>query len=68
MFFLQKEYCARCLALAMGVCYLARLEDKTRDDFLTFVGSKLQRMIFSTEYGRDGKKDGRQFLIDQLEL
>ena len=61
--FLQRQPEARSLLLALGVCYLARLEEATRKKYAEAVSTLLQDAI-----GARNQIRGPQFLFHQIEL
>ena len=49
--------------LALGVCYLARLEEATRQTYAEFVSAKLEDLI-----GARNALTGTEYLFEQIEL
>lgn len=58
----QRDHATRSLVLALGVCYLARLEEGTREKYAKCVGDQLTELI------GDEELDGANFLFEQIEL
>ncbi|XP_067936897.1 E3 ubiquitin-protein ligase rnf213-alpha-like [Watersipora subatra] len=55
------DYATRSLLLALGVCYLARLEDRTREEYVRFLAPSIEELLGDTD------ESGGQFFLDQLE-
>ena len=59
--FAQRDYSTRSLILAIGVCYLARLEDETRENYAEHISGQLEELIGGEDI------DGSEYLFDQIE-
>mgnify|MGYP001799703997 CR=1 FL=1 len=59
--FSQRDYSTRSLILAIGVCYLARLEDETRENYAEHISGQLEELIGGEDI------DGSEYLFDQIE-
>lgn len=59
-----QDYTTRSVVLAIGVCYLARLEDATRDKYADFISDKLKGLIG----GPAALISGKDYLFRQIEL
>ena len=63
--FPQEDDPSRCLLLAIGVCYLARLEEETREKYADYLSEQLQWVIGARD---NDNSMGKHFLFEQIEL
>ena len=63
--FPQEDDPSRCLLLAIGVCYLARLEEETREEYADYLSEQLQWVIGARD---NDNSMGKHFLFEQIEL
>ena len=54
-------YTTRSLILALAVCYLARLEDSTREEFVDHLSPSISELL------EDEHIDGADFFMEQVE-
>jgi len=65
---MQGDYTTRSLVLAIGVCYVVRLEDSTRTAYAVFIKEKIETLIGDGPSKNLYKMSGSDFLFHQLDL